>query len=195
MRLTPPDPPLSDDFVGLRPFTLADIPAVSAACQDPEISRWTAMPSPGSEDHALAWINSHTKLWEDGLAAPFAITLGNGGPFAGNVSLAKVDWGQRLGFAGYWVASFARNRGVASHGLVLLCGWAFDSLGLARVVLHTMIGNVASERVATKAGFTHTGVLQDWLHPTLGRIALNEWHLFPQSEPTESCQKRRASSS
>jgi RimJ/RimL family protein N-acetyltransferase len=177
MRLTPPDPPLSDDVVGLRPFTLEDVPALSAACQDPEISRWTAMPSPDFADDALAWIDSHTKLWEGGLAAPFAITLGHHGPLAGNVSLVRVDWDQRLGFAGYWVASFARNRGVASHGLVLLCGWAFDSLDLARIVLHTMVGNVASERVATKAGFSQTRVLPDCPHPTLGKIALNEWHL------------------
>ena len=177
MRLTPPEPLLSDEVVELRPFTLDDIPAVCAACQDPEISRWTAMPTPYSDDDALAWIGSHAALWEGGLAAPFAITLGHGGPLAGNVSLARVDWDERVGFAGYWVASFARNRGIASHGLMLLCAWAFDTLGLARVVLHTMIGNVASERVATKAGFTHTRVLPDCPHPTLGEISLNEWHL------------------
>jgi RimJ/RimL family protein N-acetyltransferase len=182
MRLTPPDPALSDEAVALRPFTLDDIPAVTAACQDPEIARWTAMPSPYSEDHALTWINSHPTLWEGGVAAPFAITLGHGGPLAGNVSLAQVDWGQRVGMAGYWVASFARNRGVASHGLVLLCGWAFNSLGLAKVVLHTMINNVASERVATKAGFAHIRVLENCPHPTLGEIALNEWHLVSPAE-------------
>jgi RimJ/RimL family protein N-acetyltransferase len=182
MRLTPPDPALADEVVELRPFTLDDIPAVCAACQDPEIPRWTAMPSPYTENHALTWINSHAELWEGGLGAPFAITLGHGGQFAGNVSLARVDWNQRVGFAGYWVASFARNRGVASHGLVLLCSWAFDSLGLARMVLHTMIGNVASERVATKAGFAHTRLLPDCPHPTLGKIALNEWHLLGPAE-------------
>jgi RimJ/RimL family protein N-acetyltransferase len=178
MRLTPPDPALSDEVVELRPFTLDDIPAVYAACQDPDISRWTAMPSPYSEGHARTWIESHSELWEGGLAAPFAVTLGRGGALAGNVSLARVDWEQRVGFAGYWVASYARKRGVASHGLVLLCGWAFDSLGLDRMVLHTMIGNVASEGVATKAGFAQIGVLLDCPHPTLGKISLNEWHLI-----------------
>jgi RimJ/RimL family protein N-acetyltransferase len=182
MRLTPPEPLLSDEVVELRPFTLDDIPAVCAACRDPEISRWTAMPSPYSDDDALTWINSHTALWEGGLAAPFAITLGHGGPLAGNVSLARVDWDERVGFAGYWVASFARKRGVASRGLVLLCGWAFDSLDLTRVVLHTMIGNLASERVATKAGFAHTRVLPDCPHPALGKITLNEWHLVGPAE-------------
>jgi RimJ/RimL family protein N-acetyltransferase len=184
VRLTPPDPGLSDEVVELRAFTLDDIPAIFAAYQDPEISRWTAMPSPYSEDHALTWINSHPKLWEGGLVAPFAITLGQGGPLAGNVSLARVDWDQRVGIAGYWVASFARNKGVASRGLMLLCSWAFDTLGLTRMVLHTMIGNVASERVAAKAGFAHTSVLRDWPHPTRGKVSLNEWHLVGPLDET-----------
>jgi RimJ/RimL family protein N-acetyltransferase len=161
----------------LRPFTLDDVPEVVAACQDPEISRYTAMPSPYTEDHAILWISSHATFWQDGQAAPFAITLGHGGPIAGNVSLARVDWEQRVGFAGYWVALSARNKGVASHALVLLCDWSFGALGLAEVVLHTMPDNVASERVAVKAGFTHAGLLRDCPHPTLGTIDLNEWRL------------------
>ena len=87
-----------------------------------------------------------------------------------------------MGLAGYWVAPFARNRGVASHGVALLCVGAFNSLELTRMVLHTMIDNMASERIATKAGFTFKRVLQDCPHPTLGKIALNKWHLVGPAE-------------
>jgi hypothetical protein len=51
--LPEPDWPLTDGVVGLRRFTLSDVAAVTAACQDPEIPRWTAgIPDPYEERHA-----------------------------------------------------------------------------------------------------------------------------------------------
>lgn len=57
------------------------------------------------------------------------------------------------------------ERGVATSALVMLCEWGFQTLNLAAVVLHTLIGNGASERVAQKAGFIKTDVLSDYRHP------------------------------
>ncbi len=39
-------PTLRDGDLVLRPATPADADAVTAACQDPEIARWTSVPSP-----------------------------------------------------------------------------------------------------------------------------------------------------
>ncbi len=51
----PPVPYLSDGFVELRPWDPADIPAIVAARQDPEIPRWTRVPDPfGDEETASA---------------------------------------------------------------------------------------------------------------------------------------------
>jgi hypothetical protein len=38
-RLRLPDPPLGDDEIVLRAWRLSDVPALTVACQDPEISR------------------------------------------------------------------------------------------------------------------------------------------------------------
>ena len=51
-----PDPPLSDGVITLRSMTGADADAVTAACQDPEIPRWTRVPVPYRRADALAWI-------------------------------------------------------------------------------------------------------------------------------------------
>lgn len=40
--LPPLTEPLTDGVVSLRRFTLDDVAAVTMACQDPEIPRWTA---------------------------------------------------------------------------------------------------------------------------------------------------------
>src|SRR6188472_4290331 len=37
IEVRPPRPPLRDDAIVLRTWTIADVPAVAAACRDPEI--------------------------------------------------------------------------------------------------------------------------------------------------------------
>lgn len=147
---------LTDGIVRLRPFKMSDVEEVTAACQDPEISRWTdAIPWPYNEGHALEWISKHDGLWECGEIAVFAIEGSENGDFLGSISLFLfVDHPPE---AGYWVAAWGRNRGVATVALSLVTGWGFDVLGLKSVSLATMFGNVASERVAEKAGFSFVG--------------------------------------
>jgi len=140
---------------------MSDVGDVTAACQDQEISRWTdAVPSPYTEEHARTWISTHDGLWARGEIAPFAIVEANDGKFLGAMSL--IFSGDRPPGAGYWVARWGRNRGVATAALILVTQWGFDTLGLKSVSLATMLGNVASERVAEKAGFSFIGEISDF---------------------------------
>jgi RimJ/RimL family protein N-acetyltransferase len=152
-------------LVSLRQFNLDDVPAVTAACQDPEISRWTAsIPYPYEEEHARRWIAQHDRFWSSGERAPFAIVSSTTGEFFGSISFTSFDWAERIAMAGYWVAATARGGGVATSALDMMCEWAFQTLDLSAIVLYTLIGNRASERVAEKAGFRATEVLVDYRH-------------------------------
>jgi RimJ/RimL family protein N-acetyltransferase len=51
-----PDPPLRDDEIALRPWLAEDVPQVAAHCQDPEIARWTQVPSPYGEEQARDFV-------------------------------------------------------------------------------------------------------------------------------------------
>ena len=131
---------------------MTDIGDVTVACQDREISRWTsAIPWPYDEDDARGWISSHDDLWERGEEAPFAIVAREDGRLLGSAGLILIE--DRPPAAGYWVANWERNHGVATRALQILTRWGFDSLGLDELTLVTMLGNVASERVAEKAGY------------------------------------------
>jgi RimJ/RimL family protein N-acetyltransferase len=162
--IEPPELPLTDGTVQLRPFGMSDVGDVTAACQDREISRWTdAIPWPYTEDHARGWISAHPGLWERGEVAPFAIVGAEDGHLLGAVSLIFPE--DRPPAAGYWVARWGRNRGVATAALVLVTDWGFDTLGLASITLATMLGNVASERVAQRAGYALVGETSDYRPP------------------------------
>jgi RimJ/RimL family protein N-acetyltransferase len=161
VSLPRPNPPLSNGTVALRAFELADVADVTAACQDREISRWTdAIPWPYGEDDARGWISRHEGLWERGEVAPFAIVGAEKGEFLGAISLVFPEEGPPE--AAYWVAAWGRRRGVATAALTLVTHWGFESLGLESITLATMLGNVASERVAQNAGFTLVGETSEY---------------------------------
>ena len=158
--------PLTDGVVTLRRFTFDDVPAVTRACQDPEISRWTAgIPAPYEEVHARGWIAWHDHFWDQEGTAAFAFCDSKSGELLGSMALGEVDFTARSAVAGYWAAAWARNRGATTRALVLACRWGFDVLGLSEVKLMTLLGNGASERVAEKAGFVAIGMLEDYAPP------------------------------
>jgi RimJ/RimL family protein N-acetyltransferase len=152
-----PDPPLSDGVIALRRWTPADIPAIAEACQDPEIPRWTLVPSPYTEADARAYLQRVESGWGDGVRATFAVVdaAADGAPL-GSSGLQAIDWDQRVADIGYWVAAPARGRGVATRAVELLVEWAFGTLGLERVELRTNADNGRSQAVAARAGFSRS---------------------------------------
>lgn len=156
---------IESERVTLRPFTLDDVPAVTAACQDNEIVKWTAsIPSPYEESHARTWIAAHDTMRREERTFPFAV-VDRGDRVLGCISVIRAGTPPGCGAIGYWMAAWARNRGVTTEALRVLSGWAFRSLRLDRLELVTLLGNVPSERVAEKAGFEMVEEMTDYVHP------------------------------
>jgi RimJ/RimL family protein N-acetyltransferase len=152
---------LRDDAIVLRPFTLDDVPAIVAACQDPEILHWIpVIPRPYNEEHARSFV---TGVWSADPGHQFAIT--EQGDVVGSIGM-RVNEVNGNGHIGYWCAREARGRGVTTRALRLVCRFGFDDLQLGRLELITDPDNHASQRVAEKVGFIREGVLRSHLvHP------------------------------
>jgi RimJ/RimL family protein N-acetyltransferase len=164
--------------ISLRPFTLLDVTQMTQACQDPEISKWTAaVPFPCTEKDARSWIAAHEDNWQKGSSAQFAIVTANGDVFLGSLGISPFDWDQLSATIGYWVAAPERNRGVATAALRTGVRWVFDDLGFIEIELVTLIGNGASERVAIKAGFEFVEDVVDHCVPTAPgkRFHVKKW--------------------
>ena len=161
-----PDPPLSDDVVGLRPWRPADAAALVEAWSDAEIGRWTSVPPRTDLAYAQRWISGETERRERSLAVDLVVVpLASPGEVWGEVGL--WDLGPNTGSGprtrqaevGWWVGSDHRGRGVATRALLLFSAWALDALALGRLVARTHIDNPASTRVAEHAGFQVVGVV------------------------------------
>ena len=58
---------------------------------------------------------------------------------------------------GYWVKREARGRGVATRAVRLVTEWGLVEVGLSLIELLADVRNLASQRVAEKAGYTRHG--------------------------------------
>jgi RimJ/RimL family protein N-acetyltransferase len=151
---------LRDGDIELRPWTLDDVPAIVAACNDAEIKHWIpVIPRPYTEADGRAFVRGDVA----GIGTfQFAVTAG--GRVVGSIGM-KVNE-SHSGQIGYWCDSEARGRGVTTRALRLVCKHSFDELELERLELITDPDNRASQRVAEKVGFRREGVLRSHLaHP------------------------------
>jgi ribosomal-protein-alanine N-acetyltransferase len=146
---------LEDDAIILRAYTEDDVPALVATLNDREISRWTRIPFPYTEEDAWEFLRSTTET-------AFAVINKRTGDLLGGIGLRLPADG--IGEVGYWVRREARGRGVATRALLLISRWALEDQKLVRVQLTAEPGNVASQRVAEKAGYTREGLLRRFLN-------------------------------
>jgi RimJ/RimL family protein N-acetyltransferase len=154
-----PNPPLTDGELSLRPWEPRDAPAVTAACQDPEIPRWTVVPHDYTERHARDFIAGTSADLATGRELALAI-VDRDDRLLGAVGISNFDWTDLKAEIGYWIASEARHRGVGARATRLLAVWALTSLGLERLELLANPENEASQRLAERAGFRREGTLR-----------------------------------
>jgi RimJ/RimL family protein N-acetyltransferase len=164
-----PDPPLSDDAVALRPWRQGDAAAVTRACQDPEIPRWTTIPSPYTERDALEYVRCAERDRLAGRELGLAVVDVQGGMLLGSCGLARLDWEERKAEIGYWITAEARGSSVGTRAAKLLSRWALSDLGLERVELLANPENEPSQRLALRAGFTREGLLRGYRRRRGGR--------------------------
>lgn len=151
-------PTLTDGAVTVRPLRDADVPAMVAACQDPEIPLWTSVPSPYTPEDARRFLVIVDAEAIAGEGTALAV-CGPDGRLAGTVGLMGLEPGGSRGEIGYWTAAHARGRGQATRAVALVRDWAQAELGLTALEILAHRDNHRSQRVAERAGFADTGRL------------------------------------
>lgn len=141
----------------LRPWLVTDAAAVAAAFGDPDIQRWHVRGADSAEE-ARQWIIGWQGGWADESQMHWALVDPATDELLGRMALKGVDL--RDGSAGlaYWMVPAARGRGLCPQAVIALCRWAFDEAGFHRIEIEHSTANVASCRVALKAGFREEGI-------------------------------------
>ncbi|PVZ13305.1 GNAT family N-acetyltransferase [Actinomycetospora cinnamomea] len=151
-------PVLTGAHVRLRPWRPNDAPTIQAACQDPDIQRWTTVPSPygpGDAEHFLAHRVPGARARG---GAAYAVEDLADGSLVGSMTLLHAERG--IGEIGYWIAPWARRRGLGADALDTLAAWAFAHRDVHRLELQIEPDNHGSRALAARAGFAEEGLLR-----------------------------------
>lgn len=138
----------------LRPPRPEDLEAVVTACSDPEIPRFIPfIPAPYSHEAGRSWLSQCESAWRGGKERTFAIVDRQSDQLLGAVTVRLREGG----LVGFWLSREARGRGVMTEAVKAVVGWARREHGIERLCLVTHPHNLASQRVAEKAGFVRVG--------------------------------------
>jgi RimJ/RimL family protein N-acetyltransferase len=169
--------PLGDGRVLLRHWRDEDVPQIVTGFGDPSVlARSWAI----ARSYTTADARDYLAADRIGRRAGDEIGFAIADPFEparvfGGGSLYDVDRDQRRAAIGYWLAPAARGRGCATAAVVLAAGWALApterrpgadgrlGLGLGRLEITCAPDNLASRRVAERAGFTYEAHLRSHL--------------------------------
>jgi RimJ/RimL family protein N-acetyltransferase len=155
--LVPPDPPLGDAELLLRPSTERDAAAIRAVYSEPDIRHWMGWEGePPDEAEASANIERAATAWRAGTWAVFRIVDRATDQVVGGVNLRFGEY--QIAEISYFLRASARGRGFATRSVRLVARWAFEELGIARIELRVHPDNLASCRVAERAGFNREGI-------------------------------------
>ena len=128
-----------------------------------ELSRWMPWARPGyAVPDASEWIEAQAAARDDGSAFEFLVCDARGG-LLGACGINSINRGNRFANLGYWVRTSATRRGVAVGAVALVAAWSVEHTDLERLEIVAAVGNVASQRVAEKAGALREGTLRSRL--------------------------------
>jgi RimJ/RimL family protein N-acetyltransferase len=129
--------------------TPADVALIAEYCTDPVFEHLMTTPWPYERKHALHFVEQYVPIgWEDDSEYTWAIRSGD--EFAG-----MIGFRTELGI-GYWLGAPHRGQGFMTEAARAVVEWAFEH-GHQLVSWECVEGNLASESVARKLGFTYTG--------------------------------------
>lgn len=151
----PPERMHIQDLV-LRKYKTHDHASLLTSFADPDIGLWN--PQTTDPEEVVAWATARND-WSAGSHVSWAVADA-ADHLVGSVSLHRIDRQQEDAEVGYWVAPWARRRGIALRVLAAATQCGFETMGLHRIYLHHAVQNAGSCVVATRAGFVLEGTLR-----------------------------------
>lgn len=150
-----------------------DVDAIAEYCADPVFEHFLPTPWPYTRADAVSFTTGFVpRAWSDDSEATWAVRLNTSGALIGMISLRL----QRHDI-GFWVGAPHRGFGYMPEAASAVADWALDGgiLNASEVRWESVVGNIASARVARKAGFRYAGIAPS-SDPARDGTSRQSWH-------------------
>ncbi len=171
------------DDVVIRTFNMDDLDTHYEAVTESisQISPWLPWCHNGyTEAENREWVLSRQEAWENQEEFSFVVTNPDKNILIGSCGINQIN--RHHGFAnlGYWIRTGCTGQGIASKATILTARFAFQMLQLNRLEILAAVGNMASRRVAEKAGAKKEGILRKRLRVRNRTIDAILYSLVPE---------------
>lgn len=154
------------ETIYIRPFVDADARPMFEAARESmeELCAWMTWCRPDyTLADARAFVAGCAAAWERGEHFSFAILDQRTHAFLGSVGINTINPTHKFANLGYWIRTSAKGRGFAPAAVRSLAALSFREFELNRLEILIPEQNLASQRVAEKAGARFEALLRNRL--------------------------------
>jgi [ribosomal protein S5]-alanine N-acetyltransferase len=155
-------PRLEHGTAVLRPFEARDAPLIASASKDPLIPLITTVPTGGTDEEVMAYLERQHQRLRTGTGYSFAIADADSDEAVGQIGLWTRDIDAGRASTGYWIGPAFRRRGYLTAALQALTDWALTLGEVRRLQLFVEPWNEGSWRAAEACGYRREGLLRSW---------------------------------
>jgi [ribosomal protein S5]-alanine N-acetyltransferase len=128
-----------------------------------EPSRPVGAPDVIEDPHAFT-VRCNARDRERQMGAGYGFGVFVDGGFAGEINITNIQRGPfQNAYVGYWIDEKHAGQGYTPEGVVVVCKFAFEQLGLHRLQISIIPRNTASRRVMEKVDFREEGIAERYL--------------------------------
>ncbi|TAG80394.1 MAG: N-acetyltransferase [Burkholderiales bacterium] len=145
----------------LRAYTAADLEALRAVNEDPEVTQYLPYSTWKTLEDAHAWQARLEKRAAAREGMQFAIRIQASGELLGTALLFGFNIDHEVAEIGYVIGRAHWGKGYVVEAMQPLIDFAFDRMGCHRLGAKLDVRNRASARVLEKLGFAYEGTARD----------------------------------
>lgn len=142
--------------ITIRPQRVADAKRFFDILSNPNYIYFGA--DPKTLDEEIAFLRENSKKRKYG--SEFNFSIMNGKELVGGCGIMIRGNMPYLGEIGYFIDEQCWNKGYATEAVNQIESFALEHTGVCRIEIRIAVGNVASQKVAEKCGYTKEGTLQ-----------------------------------
>lgn len=146
----------------LRPVRESDAENFVRWVNDPEIRKYTLTRTPISEIGEKDWIARTSKINLNPSSLILVIEVKESRKPIGNIELHNINWIDRNATTGSMIGEIdEQGKGYAADAKMHFLKYAFDVLGMHKIISRAIAGNVRSIRYSEQCGYVREAVLHE----------------------------------